>query len=201
MVKFDREKLGLLTAAHCLGSTRALDGRAEFEIVSPHRALRFEAMGGSAFEIVLAEDFSRKRLSFAGDDVALLPIGSSKDKTALSLANFAVRAWEPLLIIGSSPFLTRSYLAFDEIKRHSGEAGFVVSLDAYCMLLDRDTNGVMRHMCQTSGGQSGSPVLVLREGSFFVAGVQSNGDHTRPKECKTGAVPSINAATEVIWNK
>jgi hypothetical protein len=117
----------------------------------------------------------------------------------LPLLGSPLREWEPLLIVGENPYLSAVNL-MDGLSGHEHlQASFVVSLEPSCQYRGAN-NGSLSYFCQTARGMSGSPILVVRDGRFYIAGVHNRrATKMGPLLCEDGALAGgANAGIAIL---
>jgi hypothetical protein len=197
LVAYDDKSVGLLTAVHCLGKTLDQDNGKSFKFLQQWLDVTFTSLSGQEVNITVPNVLKGKTFLKSSDDVAMIPIPNLNHPNYVPLAHDEINLWEPLVIIGASP-----YLAFAS-QAKTLEDKFAVSIEPYCVLMGREASGAIHHQCQTTRGQSGSPIVVVRGGAFAVAGVhtRSNGlcDELKTFECAKGSMLTLNAGIAVRW--
>ncbi|MER8963879.1 MULTISPECIES: hypothetical protein [unclassified Mesorhizobium] len=190
LVSIGEGRSGLLTAAHCLGqyTTTGEDNVAKLTYVFSDMV--FTSISGQTLHLRLDDGFSGRVFNVKNGDVVFIPLPDLGPSRYLPLANFAAEMWEPLIIVGVNPYLSRAVLAEDQGVPNNLGRFVSVSMEPYCMLLARDQDGEIHHLCQTDRGQSGSAILVLRERQFYIAGIHSKGNFRKKYCCSSGVFGS-----------
>lgn len=193
----------LLTAAHCLGvvATDATDENSKELTV--YGDLEFTSFSGNRilFDVDLALDGFKYDLR--NEDVAgtfISPEAAGFEGTGgIPLLGSPLETWEPLLIVGENPYLSAVNLMEGMSGQEHLESSFVVSLEPSCQYRGAD-QGSMNYLCQTARGMSGSPILVIRNGRFYVAGVHNRrASSMAPLACDNGVLKGgANAGIAVL---
>jgi hypothetical protein len=191
-------KVGILTAVHCLGVVEPVGNTGSHELTSPFSEIVFSSIAGEQISVELGAGFSNKIFQESNEDVVVLPVPGRHQDDYLPLANFASPVWEPLLLMGVSPFLAK-LKAIEEAGRPAALTEIIaVSLEPYCVLMARGNDGDLHHNCQTTNGQSGSAALTVRDNKFFVSGLHSKSDGGEHFGCSDQAMPTLNAGVALI---
>lgn len=197
-------RIALLTATHCLGLTFNSGEEESLRSLETYEQLTFTAYDGTTMNFQVDEALDGHTYSALNEDVAGvfidLPDGQVVN-AGLPLVGAPLQAWEPFLIVGENPYLA----AVNRADRLEGlehlQMSMSVTLSPDCQF--RASNaGSLHYLCQTAGGMSGSPIIVVRDGRFFVAGV-----HTRRQpemssvRCDRG-IPTggVNGGIAIIEN-
>ena len=186
---------GLLTAMHCLGQLRRVNGAADqLQITVPHSVIRFESISGDSMAFRLPSEIVGIPFDENSQDVVLIDI-PKVGESLLELTTVTPELWEPIFLAGFNPFLAGT--AVDESVEWTDVGQAVAfSVDPFCRVTYIGENGEIGHICQTIARASGALMLVLRDGRFLPFGVH-NGANDAGLGCGNGFVPSINRGVAI----
>lgn len=166
----------LLTAAHCLGLVAAsVEDASVFTFEATWPGLTFETFSGQYYFFEIEGDVAEFSYDPFTEDLVMAPVSSSEDlaHVGIPLVSRVLDPWEPILIVGENPYLSAISSETTESGLRPLASTMSITLDPNCHI-SAASGGVLRYLCQTEFGMSGSPILVLRDGEFFVAGVHVN---------------------------
>jgi hypothetical protein len=116
----------------------------------------------------------------------------------LPLVSEPLTAWEPLHIIGINRYLQRFQNA--EIV-NSLSFSTSITMDPRCSVR-ANSGGAVLHSCHTDGGLSGSPMVRIDDGRFWVAGIHTRGDPMSKSEkdpqCSQNSIGGVNRGIGII---
>lgn len=198
-------RIALLTATHCLGIVSAAEEGGTFRsLEATYAQLTFTAYDGTTMNFQVDEALDGHTYSALNEDVAGVFVDLPNGKvvnSGLPLVGAPLQPWEPFLIVGENPYLAAVNRADSIEGMEHLQMSMSVTLSPDCQF--RASNaGSLHYLCQTAGGMSGSPIIVVRDGRFFVAGV-----HTRRQpemssvRCDRGlATGGVNGGVAIIEN-
>lgn len=167
--------LGLLTAAHCLGSRtfRQNNGRlvADFVLYS---TMNLIDQDDNTIKFGVHDSNRQRVYDVVGDDVAFVPLetNATPDQLGVRLHSATVAPWQHLYLVGENKLLAqhRAYL-----RRHGVDAPLgatTISLGATCRALGQHED-LLFHNCQTIEGTSGAGVFAIEDGEIRLVAVHS----------------------------
>lgn len=193
----------LLTASHCLGLVGTDSNDENLKELTVYENLEFTSFSGNRMLFDVDLELDGFSYDLRNEDVAGAFISSEatglEETFGLPLLGSPLEAWEPLLIVGENPYLSAVNRLDGLSGREHLEQSFVVSLEPSCQYRGAD-HGSISYFCQTARGMSGSPILVIRNGRFYVAGVHNRRTSPMaPLSCENGALQGgANAGIAVL---
>ena len=178
----------VLTAAHCLGVRDRNTAEEEGKLLSVFEDVVFTSFDGRSFSLSIDPALDGFSYSRDNSDIvgAFIEPDNSIEGIGLPLVGAPLVSWEPMLIVGENPYLS----ALAHLEGMNGldliQKSMSVTLAPDCVFRAANQGGLV-YLCQTAAGMSGSPIIVVRDGKFFVSGV-----HTRrlaapsPVVCQNG---------------
>ncbi len=189
----------LITAAHCLGKVAFSIGNAQLgddarRFLKLYPRLEFESFSGLKIRLRASDHiddltsvvFDRARQDVVMVEIAkksVLPVG-----VGLSFLDDQLEPWEPIKIVGVNPYLQ------EQLEGQVSEgllAAASITMDPRCAVLS-NMRGELLHNCQTEGQLSGSPMLVVREGKIWIAGLHTGGNLFESRTCGHGSLRAQN---------
>jgi len=196
LINLPDNKTGMLTAFHCLGQEFPADTPAMSKLGYTNGDVTFRSMSGAQLALSLDGDLTELEYDPYYGDIVIAAVKAPNPGAYLAVADFAPDLWEPLLLMGVSPFLNARADAQTQIEKLPDLV--TVSLEPYCNVTSRDAGGRLFYGCQTERSQSGGPVVVLRDQKFYVVGVHTRGDNKNLNSCSADATPSPNSGLSII---
>ncbi|MBY3081082.1 trypsin-like serine peptidase [Rhizobium laguerreae] len=201
LVNLDRDRVGLLTAMHCLGQEMEVQGSGSHKLTYTFGDVTFRSISGGSLRLVLDADLTNIVYDPFYGDIVIVEVKSDAAGSYLPIADFAPDLWEPLVLMGVSPFLSARAAALGQKPQQDLAELITVSLEPYCTVMSRDADGRLYYGCQTEQSQSGGPIMVLRNQKFYVAGVHTRGAAATPYSCSASAAPTPNSGISIIAQK
>ena len=170
----------LITAAHCIEVDDRTDARARFETAFDRRGRPLSAEV-TAYLVSPGRMADLRSDDDTRSDWALLridrPLGAD-------LGYVGVRSIG-LNYTDEQASLLRLYQA-----GYSWDTGVRLSGDLECSILSLSKSGVISHDCDTTHGDSGSPLMIAEDDRFFIIGTDSAFDHVPLEPAVYIAAPS-----------
>lgn len=193
------KKVGLLTAAHCVGAVRPM-GTESSQVVDLFNPLTFTSLGGRTLVVNISSDV-RGWMFPVDEDVAIIPATAHlpEDIKGLPLGNpTTLKPFEPLYLVGINPVLSALVKADGDDHGESALKAATITLSAPCRAIGID-RGRMVHNCETEKQMSGSPIFSLTDGVASIVAVHTAGDDkaTPLAACGAESWVAINRAVLV----
>ncbi|MBY3465687.1 hypothetical protein HFN80_16980 [Rhizobium laguerreae] len=199
LVNLPENKTGMLTAFHCLGQEFPADKPGLSKLGYTNGDVTFRSMSGAQLALSLDGDLTTLEYDAFYGDMVIAPVKAPDPGTYLPVADFAPDLWEPLLLMGVSPFLNARADAQTQIRKLPDL--ITISLEPYCNVTSRDAGGRLFYGCQTERSQSGGVITVLRDQKFYVVGVHTRGDNKNLESCSADATRSPNSGLSIIMRQ
>ncbi|TBC25593.1 hypothetical protein ELH33_32975 (plasmid) [Rhizobium ruizarguesonis] len=201
LVNLAPNRTGLLTAMHCFGQEMEVQESGLHKLIYTFGDVTFRPISGGSLRLALDADLTNILYDPFYGDIVIVEVNPESPDHYLPIADFAPDLWEPLVLIGVSPFLNARAATIEQNPLKDLAELITVSLEPYCMVMSRDVNGRLYYGCQTEKSQSGGPILVLRNQTFYVAGAHTRGIAEKPYSCSAGAALTPNSGISIIAQK
>lgn len=175
IVQYDaagQHKLGLATAAHCIGDPIKGTSDKNLQFAAVHSEMKFTSFSGKSYAVDIDAGIRGLIYDKTFDAVIIpmtpLPAGEPTPD-GFKIAG-PPGLWQPLYIIGMNPFLA----ALNSLTANpdSGPLSASISLEPGCRVYGI-SGRVMYHNCQTERGMSGSPIFVTVDHEARIVAVHS----------------------------
>ncbi len=173
-----RTKIGLATAAHCVGEPTYGAGQGKLQYGKIYPNMVFTSFSGNKYSVEIDKNlvgysYTQKQ------DLVVIPIKENPTMDIGFLSTTTPKIWDPLYIVGANPFL----FALNKMSSNQPLAALgmaSISFEPGCRVYSID-GPELRHNCQTEKSMSGSPIFVSENGEAKIVAVHS------------GATPSLIA--------
>ncbi|MGR9327464.1 trypsin-like serine peptidase (plasmid) [Rhizobium leguminosarum] len=201
LVNIATDRTGLLTAMHCIGQEMEIQESSSHKLTYTFGEVTFRSISGGSLRLALDTDLTNIVYDPFYGDIVIVEVKTDAPGRYLPIADFAPDLWEPLVLMGVSPFLNARAAALGQKPQQDLAELITVSLEPYCTVMSRDVGGRLYYGCQTEQSQSGGPIMVLRNQKFYVAGVHTRGAADKPYSCSDDAALTPNSGISIIAQK
>ena len=172
------DRIGFLTAAHCLGSLDKANGEnSEIKRLNISRILIFDDLAGRRHEVAVDRDDRNIEYNALADDIALIILDRDglPEDAGLPISNASFERFEHLYLVGQNELLRehRDNLSSNELisvalPQHST----VVTFGPLCRVHGQ-IGALLLHNCQTRWGTSGATIISIVERELVIVGVHT----------------------------
>ncbi|MES0157307.1 hypothetical protein NKJ81_27580 [Mesorhizobium sp. M0018] len=192
----NEDKIGLATAAHCVGDPIKGTSDQNLQFASVHSQMHFTTFSGKSYPVEIDPGL-RGFVYGKTYDAVIIPLISVAAGDQLP-TGFKISGrptlWQPLYIVAVNPFLA-ALRNLTLSSDNDGLASASVSLEPGCRVYGIK-GAQIYHNCQSEGGMSGSPIFVTAENEAKIVAVHS-GEVATPliPECPQPTAGAANYGT------